>query len=280
MANELEGVIPAAADREKDPYSRKLLRKQTGPDRALWSLLQKNIIQDVYHLEDDFDGTMDSNKWVAWSSDTATPFALATDVVNGNLTGALDNQDNAWLSLHTVNEPFNTDHRPCAMIRFKSSQFDSDDDLIKVEWGFASAQSAADNDAPSEAGIGQVLVKATPTSTSNDFAVICLDTDDNLFWDVICDTATGTVATSNLSAANPAWDNHDDVWFTLMIALNEQDETYGWINGQLLSRTAVTAPTGAIATLGLHFAIQAREAPGTPDTEIDFISAWQEREAA
>lgn len=278
MANELEGVIPAAANREKEPFSRKLLRKQTGPDRPFWQLLQKNIIQDVAYFEDDFFGVLNSDYWLAWNSSSATAFNASEDVVNGQLTGAFDNANDAWLNLHHSNEWLNTDHRPCAIIRWKGSQFDSDDDLIKVEWGFYSGTNASD-EAGAAADAGLVLVKDTPTATPTDFAVICLDTDDNTYFDVVCDTASGTTATSNLSAANPAWDDNDDTWMTMMIALNEQDEAYAWINGQLLTQTSVTAPTAAI-DLGLWFFVQAREAPGTPDFEIDYIAAWQEREAA
>ena len=193
--------------------------------------------------------------------------------------------NDAWGRIQGVQNPISAGHRPMAMCAFKSAAFDSDDDALKVEFGFASALGAADGSAEDTAGGGQVLVKATPTGNVQDFSVVCLDTDDNVFWDVVGDDDATTVTTNVASgiAWNPAsgasdLTNGDGVYQTLVCAQNERNEAYGWVNGSFIGRLAAGAPDAAVAQT-IHFFIQNRAAADLGMVNVDYIKAWQEREA-
>ena len=279
------GQDTPAAEQHGNPFSRSNLRRKIGPSNPLYGLLLDSCIEDIFAPQEfnDHFVVLDTAIWNADADTTAVDFALATDVVSGQLTGQLPNTDNAWIRLNSVARPFDRDHRPVVISAFKCSEFDSDDDLLKVEFGFTANLGTADNTAAG-ANIGQVLVKATPTNTTNDFSLVTLDTDDNVFWDVIGDVG-GTTVTTNVASSsswNPATGAADltagdDAWQVIMVAVNENAEARGWVNGSYIGRVAAAAPAAGTG-LGIHLFVQNREAPGgTRDFEIDYIKAWQER---
>jgi len=157
--------------------------------------------------DDDFaNEAVRTSIWDLDDSQNATLlWALNANAPSGELEMDLSATNDAWGRIQGVQNPIDAAHRPMAMCAFKAAAFDSDDDTLKVEFGFASALGAADNNAEDSAGGGQVLVKATPTGNVQDFSVVCLDTDDNLFWDVVGDDDATTV-TTNVSASVP-WDS-------------------------------------------------------------------------
>jgi hypothetical protein len=272
----LEGALPAS-QRDGQPLSRKAVRQFRGPGSSIYPILSQLAVEDVFVFHDDFVwfDTGTHTVWRAWDSTNGTPFAAVADGPSGLITGSLAATDNAWIKLMTVDdlEIFNTDHRPTCMISFRVSKFDSDDDLLKVEFGFMANEGDADNSGEDD-DAGQVATKATPTSNVNDYAVAILDTDDNTYWDVISDVG-GTPTTSN-NSSGLAWDDHDDVFQTLMVSTNEQDEMYAWVNGSFIGKT--TAGPGDGVALGIFFMLQNREGQAQ-DCEIDYIRAWQERRA-
>jgi len=134
-------------------------------------------------------------------------WALNANAPSGELEMDLSATNDAWGKIQGVQNPISSAHRPMAMCAFKSAGFDSDDDLLKVEFGFASVLGTADNTAEDTGQGGQVLVKATPSATPQNFSVVILDTDDNIFWDVVGDDDDTTV-TTNVSASVP-WDPSD-----------------------------------------------------------------------
>lgn len=144
-------------------------------------------------------------------------------------------------------------------------------DRTKIEIGFYSTASAADNDG-NDSDTGQVLLKSTPTGEEIDFGLVCLDTDDNDYFDVIGASATA-VTTTNVDSTL-SWDGGDDVWQTVMVSLNENDEVRGWRNGQRIPGYA-TGSTGGI-DLGLWFLYQNRDATGR-DVEVDYCKTWMDR---
>src|SRR3990167_5752640 len=220
------GQDSSSAERATRPLSRSELRKSIGPSNPLYGFLMQLAVADLCHLYDD-DFANEAVRTAIWDLDdsatTTLLWALNADAASGELEMDLSATNDAWGRIQGVQNPISAGHRPMAMCAFKSAAFDSDDDALKVEFGFASALGAADGSAEDTAGGGQVLVKATPTGNVQDFSVVCLDTDDNVFCDVVGDDDATTVTTNVASgiAWNPAsgasdLTNGDGVYQTLV----------------------------------------------------------------
>lgn len=195
------GEDSPASERSGWKFSRKEIHKRVGPSNPLYHIYLDNAIQDMHTFKDDFDILTGTNIWTFEDSSAATVISLNTDAVSGQVSGATSGTNNGWIRMRTAQEIWNVDHRCVAMWCFNSSAFDSDDDLLKIEAGFHTGVSDADNAGEDDSdNAGQVKIKATPTDAVNDFAVVCLDTDDNVYWDVIADDG-GTTATSNVSSS-------------------------------------------------------------------------------
>lgn len=270
----LEGALPAA-ERFGQPLSRKALRQFRGPGSAIYPMLSQLCLEDVYVFggrTEEFE-YLNSSLWAVEDASEATVPSVIADTASGRIGSATSATDNAWIRIRTADnlQVFNTDHRPTVQMGFSCSVFDSDDDLLKVEVGFFTNVGDADNAAADE-DAGQVAIKSTPTANVNNFAVAILDTDDNIFWDVISDVGGTTTTTNN--GAGPLWDAHDDVLQHVMISLNEQDEARAWVNGDFIGKA--TGGPGAGVSLGLCWFLQNREGE-TRTGSLDYIRAWQER---
>lgn len=369
------GQDSPASERITRPLSRSQLRKAIGPSNPLYGFLMQLAIQDlaVLHNDDFLVSEANAPFTDVWNADAssanATDFAQAgATVVNGQLTGNLITTADAWIRLVSVSEGYAPNYRPMVMTSIKCSTFDSDDDTLKIEFGLAENLGAADNAAVGDGtDCGQVNVKATPTTAStaaDDYTVVILDTDDNLFWDVVGDD-DGTPATTNVAASVP-WNptqtsdttsytastiafveggasadtitdsangfgsfaandvitvtgstrnngtytvttaaagtltlstgqlnteaagqsvtittpdlsNGDDQWQTIVVAQNENNEGYGWINGHFIGRLAGGAPDDDTMQ-HVHLFCQNR-GTASADFEVDYIKGWQERSA-
>ncbi len=199
------GQDTPAAERMTNPLSRSELRKKIGPSNPLYPFLMQLAVQDLAILwNDDFaDQAVNTSIWDLDDSASAT---LLWAVDSGGESGLLEfdpsGTNDVWGRIHGQTTPVHSDHRPMAIFRFMSEAFDSDDDSVKYEMGFAANLSTADGNGADTAGGGQVLLKGDPTSNVNDYSVVILDTDDNKYWDVIGDD-DGTTVTSNVSSSVP-----------------------------------------------------------------------------
>lgn len=243
-------------------FSRSRLRDQLGPDDPMFHLLESLAIKDVYNIEDDFMGTLNADLWTTTTSGggNSATFVLATDIAGGVLRGDTGDDSEADIGINSTLKGWAIDNRPIAITRLKPEGAIANS---KFEFGFADADAA-----------GQVNVKATPTSTGSDYAVIIRDTDDDTSIDMVCDGTTPAVE-SVAGTHGVTWTL--SAWHTFMIALNEQDEAYFWANGSLGGRIDGNGPDNDVALLTFLY-MQTRT---TADRylDVDYIKALGERVA-
>ena len=203
--------------------TRSRLRDIIGPSNPMFQLLESLCIVDEYVFEDDFIGVLDTNKWTVNNSsgggspaNFATNTALRGGVIVGD-AGTVDDQDANLLS---DVQGWSIDNRPVMLTRLQPRTSISGN---KFEVGFADA----------DAAVGQVLVKDTPTSTGSDYCVVIRDVDDDTSIDMVVDGTTPTISSSNLVAGTHGVTWTLNTWHNIMIAMNERDEQFFWVNGSL-----------------------------------------------
>ncbi len=263
-------------------FRTRMLRDKIGPDDPTYHLLMLEAKRDVFSIFDDFLTALDNtgNTEIMWTvaSDgniARDPTQLtATGDVNGVLEMDSGDADNGNSNLRSE-ELFTADHRPVAIFR---AQLSSTITTTKFELGFTgTALGTGENS-------GSVLVKATPTSTAEDYACIVYDTDDDTSVDLQTDGGDSAVASV---VSSPAFTGTDSTFVTatyydFMIAVNEQGEVRFWVDstfrGVIRGTSANdTGPDIDLEALGVYAAVQSR---GTDDDKtmlLDYILAWQER---
>ena len=245
------------------PFSRFELRKRVGPSNPTYHLLQDLLVQDVVSPYDDFTGTLDTLKWTATKADgggaAGSNFATRTATFPGLLRGTTSaDTDGADVRLIGAIEYVVTNARPVLLTRVQPTTITTS----KFEVGFVDA-----------VGAGAVLVKATPTSTSTDYAVIVRDTNHNTSVDLHVDSTTNAVAAVAGAASLPTWATA--TFFTLMLALDEQNAAYFWINGGFGGVQRGNGPDDDV-TLAPWFYCQNRSG-AAHSFDIDYAKVWQER---
>ncbi len=236
-----------------------------GPDEPIFHLLESLAIKDVYPFEDDFLGTLNTDNWtLANSGGDSVDFAVSTTLTGGVAEGDGGTSNDGYANMFSDIEAWSVDNRPLAITRLQPRTAITDS---KFEFGFADAAAA-----------GQALVKATPTSTGTDYAVIVRDTDDDTSVDMQRDGTTLAVQ-SIAGTHGVTWTLN--AWHTFMIALNEQGESYFWANGSLGGVLRATATAGGPdndTTLGLFLFTQVRTT-SAHEVRCDYIKALGERVA-
>ncbi len=218
-------------------FSRSRLRDKIGPDNPMFHLLESLCIVSAYTFEDEFLGALDTtNTWTVSNSggNNAADWVESTALRGGVIVGEAGDADNQDANLFTQNQNWSIDNRPVLLTRLQPRTAITGN---KFEVGFADA----------DAAIGQVLVKDTPTSTGADYCVVVRDTDDDTSIDMIVDGTTPTISTSNLVAGTHGVTWTLNTWHNIMVAMNELDEQYFWVNGSLggsLQSTAAGAGVG------------------------------------
>lgn len=243
-------------------FARSRLRDVLAPDEPVFRLLE-TLTEDVYIFDDEFISALNTNVWTASNSGGAgvSNFARLANQTGGVIEGnpGTDNAGDVRL-FTTNNECWSIDNRPLAIARVQPRTAIGDS---KFEFGFADAVAA-----------GQVLVKDTPTSTGADYVVIIRDTDDDTSIDLVAD---GTTPAVELVAGTHGVTWTLNTWHTLMIALNEQDEAYFWVNHAFGGRIDGNGPDNDI-TLGLWLYAQNRTTSSHP-LRVDYVRAYAERVA-
>src|SRR3990167_4541658 len=161
-------------------FRRSRLRDQMGPSNPVFHLLD-SLTVDVVNFEDDFLGVLNTDLWTATNSGGAgvSNFARQTSQIGGQIQGNPGTADDADVRLFsTSNAIFLGNRRPVAVARYSSLTEAGG----KAEFGFADAVVA-----------GQVLLKATPSSTGVDYAVAVHDSDENTALDLLADGTTHAV---------------------------------------------------------------------------------------
>ena len=244
-------------------FTRSRLRDHMGPGNALYHLLETLCIEDMVVFKDEFDGVLNTNIWTASNSGggTAVDFVRIANIANGHIQGDAGTVDNEDVRLFTTsNEIWRTGQRCSAKTRIRMPSAVANS---KFEFGFADA-----------AGAGAVLVKDTPTSTGTDYVVIVRDTDDDASVDMVSD---GTTDAIQLVASSPGITFATNVWYDLLLATNENKESYFWIDGVYQGK-AIRGPNITTA-LGLWYYVQDRDDANNRQLDVDYVLAWQERTA-
>ncbi len=251
-------------------FRARMLRDKIGPDDPTYHLLMMGAKRDVFSVFDDFVTTLDNtgNTEIFWTPSANGGTAPVERTGGGSLmgellfqTGAGNDQDSTLIS-ETV---FNADHRPVALFRV---QMLSSVAAGKFEIGFADADPGATGE-----NSGLVLVKATPTSTATDYAVIVYDTDDDSSVDLQADGTTDAVASV---ASSPGITFTTQTYYDMMIAVNEETECYFWIDSVFQGKIESGPDADGTTLLGLWAFCQTRD--GTENTLLlDYVLAWQER---
>lgn len=261
-------------------FRTRMLRDKIGPDDPTYHLLMLEAKRDVFSIFDDFLTVLDNTGqteifWtpVGGGAGTAPDQLTGTGDVNGVIDFPTTGSNDA--DSHIISEAvFTADHRPVSLFRM---QINSTIAATKFELGFAGADPGAGENA------GQVLVKATPTSTGVDYAVIVYDTDDDTSVDLQTDGGDSAVASV---VSSPVFTGTDSTfvtqtWYDFMIAVNEQGEVRFWVDstfrGVIRGTSANdTGPDIDLETLSIWAFCQSRD--GTQSLMyLDYVLAWQER---
>ena len=264
-------------------FRTRMIRDKMGPDDPIYHLLMLEAKRDVFSIFDDFLTTLDNagNTEIMWdlnsegTGDDPPNQLTVTGDVNGVLELDSGTADNGHSELRSQ-ELFTADHRPVALFR---AQLSASITTTKFELGFTGT-AFGDNGENS----GAVLVKATPTSTATDYACIVYDTDDDTSIDLQADGGDATVASVASSPGFIGSGNNPEfvtaTWYDFMIAVNESNEQYFWINSSFLGRlgaSAVTGPDIDLEPLGVYAFVQSRGTDNDKHMYLDYILAWQER---
>lgn len=243
-------------------FSRKRLRHKIGPDNPLFHLLEQECRVELCKVvDDDFTGVLNTDLWTVSNSGSAAAanFARVADTPTGKIRGDAGTTDDGDVRLFTTsNEVVTSSRRPVVLGRIGTNVAVTG---LKWEFGFADAVAA-----------GVVLVKDTPTSTGTDYAVVIRDTDDDTSVDMVSD---GTADAIQLVASSPGITFATQTWYTVMLALNEQKESYFWIDGVFQGRA--TRGPDITTTLGIWLYCQNRADADTAELDCDFIKAFCER---
>lgn len=251
----------AGSQRTGRLFSRSRLRDAIGPSNPLYEFHQDNCIQDVVSFEDDFLGDALNVRWTPGT--TGGTLAVVPAITAGGLGGLLDfepgTDDNDDSTL-AGSLQFAYNRRPVLLGRI----FLADITSCKFEFGFTDV----------ETDQGAVDIKATPTSTATDYAVIVRDTDDDTSTDLHADGGTDAVESV---ASSPGQAFVNDAFVTLMIAGNENKETYFWLNGVFQGK-AVRGPDITVALL--PWVSVENRTNTSHNMTLDYIKGWQERNTA
>lgn len=236
-----------------------------GPSHPLYHVMTDSAIQDIVVLTDDFI-TLDTTYWLG--SGATANFAVVADDPAGVITVDCGADADGFLTCAANQQMWSVDHRPTILGRLQQRVVANS----KFEFGFALEAFVAD---------GNVNIKATPSSSVADYAVITRDTDDTGAGG---DAGDYALIADNQNGANDGPVAHDSgiitmantTYVTLMVNLNEQNEARYWIDGQYVGILTAGVPDGDDLLAPCVYAVD-RDAAATCQLDVDYIKIWQER---
>jgi len=259
-----EPMVPFPPTRNYRPLTRAHLRQRYGPSNPLYEMLEPELTVDVCpFIDDEFRGVLYTNTWTTASNGAGgTAWAQLANRPNGVIRGIAGTDDNADVTLFTTSgEIITANRRPVLMTRLGMNSAVT---TSKWEFGFADAVNAD----------GCVNVKATPSSTGTDYAVIIRDTTDDVLVSMITDGGTDAAASVDPSPALPAT-FASQTWYNLLIALNEDRDAVYYIDGRF-SGILRTGPDATV-TLGVWAIALTRSGGAVRSVDLDYVKGWQER---
>lgn len=250
--------------------TRSRLRDIIGPDNPMFQLLESLCIVSESVFEDEFWRTLDTDTWALNTSSgaSAASWAHSPTLPNGQIEGDAGTDDNEDVQMLSVGTCWTIDQRPVLMTRLEPRTAITGN---KFEVGFADA----------DAALGQVLVKDTPTSTGVNYCVVVRDTNDDTSIDMVVDGSTPTISSSNLVAGTSGVTWTLNTMHNIMIAMNELDEQFFWVNGSLggaLRSSAAGAGVGPDndVALGIWLSTVSRGGADHP-LRCDYMKVLSER---
>lgn len=239
-----------------DHLSRDLIIRELGGRAPLVTFLEQLCTDTVYVFKDDFDRGIDENRWKNGG------FIWDPEDLEGHIHGtsvAAPDEDRSHTGLTLMGRIFGwkAGKRAVTMIRMRMTALSG-----IVEFGFA------DPSVDLTAG-GVVLDKSALLVAQglDDFSIAVRYVSDSAFFGIVTggrDNAVGSGTNSKAVAiANTE--------FSLMLALNEQEETRLWVNGMPTDIEYTGPHRRADLALWLHV--------DDNSLDVDYIQAWQERVA-
>ena len=257
-----EPMLDVTPTRNWRPFTRARLRDAIGPSNPLYHPLESQMFQDVYwFVDDEFTGVLNADYWTtATGGAGAAAFARSANLPGGVLEAdSGTDADGSSRMFTSSNENVTGNRRPVLFGRVGQNSVVT---LSKFEFGLADAIQA-----------GQVAVKATPTSTGTDYAVIIRDLNDDASVDMVTDGGTDTAGKVASSPGLPsAWATQ--TWYSLCIAIDELRACRFYIDG--IFQGVRRAGPDATATLGAFIMVQNRTA-ASRTLRVDYIKGYAER---
>ena len=245
------------------PFTRAHLRQRYGPSNPLYEIVETQLAVDVLEFFDDFIyvTTIPTDTWrVSVNGAGSADFIAAAAQSNGFIRGDAGTADDGSARLRSAGNNYTANRRPTLLGRLGMNSAVANS---KWEFGF----SDGDNDD------GAVLVKATPTSTATDYAVIIRDTDHNTSIDLVTDGTTDAVGLVAGGGIAPTFATQ--TWYNCMVALNENREAAFYIDGGFAGIRR--AGPDAATRLCIWAYVQDRDDANNRTLDIDFVKTWQER---
>ncbi len=247
--------------------TRSRLRDIIGPDNPMFQLLESLCIVSEYVFEDDFLRTLDTGTWTADGSGGAgspVKFVHQTTLRGGQALADPGTTNDGDVSLISVGENWSIDNRPVMLARLEPR---TNITSSKFEIGFADADPGTN---------GQVLVKDTPTSQGTDYCVAVRDTDDDTGIDLVVDGTTPTFGATSKVVGSSGVTWTVNTMHNIMIAMNELDEQYMWVNGSLGAANRANQGPDNDVTLGVWCTAINRTGSSHP-LRLDYIKVLAER---
>lgn len=240
-----------------DHLTRKLLRRALQGNNPLSTLLEQLIPDTVYTQENEFDEGINENRWINGG------FVWDADDLEGHIHGTTEPEEDevrphTGLSLTGRIFGWSPEKRATAMIRFRPASLSG-----VIEFGFVDQLIV-------QARGGAIIAKATPLvdSALEDLSIAVRDSSDNAYFGLVTrgeDNTVGSGTNEKVVAVSGGAE------MTLMLAMNEQEETRLWVDG-MYTEIERSGPSRA-ADLGIWL-----HATNTA-LDVDYIQAWQERVA-
>lgn len=233
-----------AAQPPVDHMTRKLLRRSQVGGPPFDAVLEQLCVDTVYVQHSEFDEGLGDSRWETDGFEYDETADLGAITGGGELPAYLISRARRWQA----------GRRCVTLARITASH------LSKFEFGFSSE------------ALETVLVKDSSNLNANDavrdFAVAIHDIRDNSQVAIVAHGEGVTGSSSIVSPVpNTAISAGDD--FSLMVALNEQEEARWWIDG-IFAGVSRTGPV-TVASLGIW--VYASVAA----ISVDYIRGWQER---
>ncbi len=237
-----------------DHLTRELLRRTSvgGTGNLLSTILEQLLTESVYSVKDDFDKG-DTGLWLR------KHFDFDEHDLNGTLTTAQSDDEDDGNAYIASKEGWTGARRCTTQVRFRPTSLA----VGQFSVGFVAAH-------PDDVPNGLLDVSGpTADAHADEWASVVFDArQSSSTWAIAARTGGGTPTVTN---ATPVQTPVASQWSNVLVAVNESPELFVWVNGKLLGRSS----GGPLASVPQRLLVYAEHF----NVDVDYIQAWQEREA-